>query len=58
MRNVRRDGMEHLKKLEKDGEISEDEQHRLADDMQTLTDDHIKKIDEHLAAKQKDITVF
>jgi ribosome recycling factor len=57
VRNVRRDGMEFLKKLEKDGDISEDEQHRLAADVQTLTDEHIKKVDEHLATKQKDITV-
>jgi ribosome recycling factor len=57
IRNVRRDGMELIKKLEKDKEISEDEQHSLADDMQKLTDDFIKKIDELLAQKQKDIMV-
>lgn len=55
VRNVRRDGMEHFKKMEKDSEISEDEHHRLSAEMQTLTDDHIKKIDEMLATKQKDI---
>ena len=57
VRNVRRDGMEHLKKLEKDSEISEDEHHRLSAEMQTLTDGHIKKIDEMLATKQKDVMV-
>lgn len=55
VRNVRRDAMEMLKKLEKDSEISEDEHHRLSDDVQKLTDARIKKIDEQLAAKQKDI---
>lgn len=55
VRNVRRDGMEMLKKLEKDGEISEDEHHRLSAEVQTTTDTHIKKIDDMLASKQKDI---
>lgn len=55
VRNVRRDGMEMLKKWEKDGDISEDEYHRLSDDVQTITDDHIKKIDDLLSTKQKDI---
>lgn len=56
IRSIRRDAMESLKKMEKDKEISEDEQHRLADDVQELTDNFIKKVDEHLAVKQKDIT--
>jgi ribosome recycling factor len=56
IRNVRRDAMDAMKKLEKDKEISEDELHRISADIQTMTDDHIKKIDEHLATKQKDIT--
>jgi ribosome recycling factor len=56
IRNVRREAMDSLKKLEKDKEISEDELHRISADVQTMTDDHIKKIDEHLLAKQKDIT--
>ena len=55
VRNVRRDGMEMLKKWEKDGEISEDELHRLSSEVQTITDDHIKKIDDLLSLKQKDI---
>jgi ribosome recycling factor len=57
VRNVRRDGMEHIKKMEKDKLISEDEQHRLSDEMQKVTDAHIKQIDELLAHKQKDIMV-
>lgn len=55
VRNVRRDGMDALKKMEKDNQISEDEHHRLSDEMQKVTDDHIKKIDEMLTHKQKDI---
>lgn len=55
VRNVRRDGMEMLKKLEKDGEISEDEHHRLSTEVQNTTDSHIKKVDEMLTGKQKDI---
>ncbi|MGE0714077.1 MAG: ribosome recycling factor [Alphaproteobacteria bacterium] len=55
VRNVRRDGMEHLKKLEKDGDISQDEQRKHGTEMQTLTDEHIKKVDEMLQAKEKDI---
>ncbi len=55
VRNVRRDSMESLKKSEKDGDISEDEHRRLSDEVQKVTDTHIKKIDENLASKQKDI---
>jgi ribosome recycling factor len=55
VRNVRRDGMDSLKKLEKDGKISEDEHHGLADQMQKLTDEHVKKVDDSLAAKEKEI---
>ena len=55
VRNVRRDGMDELKKQEKAGDMSEDEQKKLGEDMQKLTDKHIKKIDEILAQKEKDI---
>ncbi len=55
VRNVRRDGMDTLKKMEKDGEISEDELKRLSDEVQKLTDDSIKKIDGMLVEKEKDI---
>ncbi|RDD62133.1 ribosome recycling factor [Ferruginivarius sediminum] len=55
VRNVRRDGMEALKKQQKDGDISEDEQKRLSDQLQKLTDDHIKAIDEHLEHKEQEI---
>ncbi|HEX3536883.1 MAG TPA: ribosome recycling factor [Stellaceae bacterium] len=55
VRNVRRDGIEHLRRLEKDGEISQDEHRKLEKDVQHLTDDHIKRIDETLAQKDKEI---
>ncbi|MDQ7835297.1 MAG: ribosome recycling factor [Humidesulfovibrio sp.] len=54
-RNVRRDLNELLKKLQKDKEITEDEQHRLTDEVQKLTDETIKKCDEVFAAKEKEI---
>ena len=55
VRNVRRDGMELIKKMEKDGDVSEDEHHRLSNDIQEMTNTHIKKIDDLLSSKQKDI---
>ncbi|MBU0800716.1 MAG: ribosome recycling factor [Alphaproteobacteria bacterium] len=55
VRNVRRDGMDTLKKMEKDGQISEDEQKRHADEVQKLTDKFVGDIDKKLADKEKDI---
>lgn len=55
VRNVRRDGMENLKKLEKEGEISKDEHHAWAEDIQEITDGHIKTIDDSLETKEKEI---
>lgn len=55
VRNVRRDGMDALKKMEKDGEISKDEHHSRGESIQKMTDDHIKKIDDMLVSKEKDI---
>lgn len=55
VRNVRRDGMEQLKRLEKDGEIGKDEHHGLGEQVQTLTDNVIKDIDQALAAKESEI---
>ncbi|MBO6846578.1 MAG: ribosome recycling factor [Maricaulis sp.] len=55
VRNVRRDGMDGLKKLEKDGTLSEDEHKSFAEDVQKLTNDAIKKIDENLKTKQEEI---
>ncbi|MEE9544162.1 MAG: ribosome recycling factor [Rhodospirillales bacterium] len=55
VRNVRRHAMDELKKEEKDGEISEDEHHGYGNDIQDLTDDSVRKIDEILAKKEKEI---
>ncbi len=55
VRNVRRDGMDTLKKMEKNSDISEDEQKRSADLVQKLTDELIQKIDTMLSDKEKDI---
>ncbi len=55
VRNVRRDGMEMLKRQEKDGDITQDEHRRWSDEVQTLTDNHIKRIDEALQTKEKEI---
>ena len=55
VRNVRRDAMDKLKRLEHDHEMSQDEHHDWNNKVQKLTDDHIKKIDEALAAKEQEI---
>jgi ribosome recycling factor len=55
VRNVRRDGNDLLKKLEKDGKISQDDQHTKGDELQKLTDDHIKTIDTALHSKEQEI---
>jgi len=55
IRNVRRDGMDTLKKMEKDNEISQDEQRDRGEDIQKLTDAHIKIVDELLEAKEQEI---
>ena len=55
VRNIRRDGMDRLKKMEKDGDLSQDDQHLYGDEIQSLTDAHIKKIDESLQVKEREI---
>jgi ribosome recycling factor len=55
IRNVRRDGMDALKKMEKDNDISEDELKRYSDDVQKLTDEKVKTVDERLSDKESDI---
>ena len=55
VRNVRRDGMELLKKLEKDHKISQDEHHTRGDVLQKMTDAHVKDIDTALHAKEQEI---
>jgi len=55
VRNVRRDGMELLKKLEKDHKISQDDHHSRGDVLQKMTDAHVKDIDTALHAKEQEI---
>jgi len=55
VRNVRRDGMDALKKAEKDGKIGQDEHHKLGDELQKLTDGHIRDIDQALHGKEQEI---
>ncbi len=55
VRNVRRDGMEQLKRQEKDGVIGKDDHHVLAEEVQSLTDKYIGEIDAALADKEKEI---
>lgn len=55
VRNVRRDGMEHLKKLEKDGDISQDQHKKFAEQVQQSTDQFVKSVDQTLASKEEEI---
>ncbi len=55
LRNVRRDANEHLKKLEKDKKLTEDELKEAEKETQKLTDEHITKIDEMIKHKEKEI---
>lgn len=55
VRNVRRDGMDHLKQLEKASLISEDDHKKKADDVQKMTDDTIKDIEQVLKHKEQEI---
>ena len=55
MRNIRRDGMDYVKKLKKASEITEDDQKKAEKDLQDLLDKNIKKVDAALAAKEKEL---
>ena len=55
VRNIRRDAMDEVKKLKKDSLISEDEEKKYNNDIQKWTDDTIRKVDEQVALKEKDI---
>ena len=55
MRNIRRDGMDYVKKLKKNSEITEDDQKKAEKDLQDLLDKYTKKADEALAAKEKEL---
>jgi ribosome recycling factor len=55
VRNIRRDGVEILRRREKEAEISQDQQRKVQQEVQHLTDDYIGRIDEALAQKDKEI---
>lgn len=55
MRNIRRDGMDYVKKLKKNSEITEDDQKKAEKDLQDLLDKNIKRVDSALAAKEKEL---
>ena len=55
LRNIRRDGMDYVKKLKKNSEITEDDQKKAEKDLQDLLDQYIKKVDVVLAAKEKEL---
>ncbi|MEM9879271.1 MAG: ribosome-recycling factor, partial [Pseudomonadota bacterium] len=55
IRNVRRDGMDSIKKAEKDGDIGKDDLKRLEDEVQKITDQHIAEVDNALENKEGEI---
>ncbi len=55
MRNIRRDGMDYVKKLKKNSEITEDDQKKAEKDLQDMLDKFIKRVDEACAAKEKEL---
>ncbi|BAP00242.1 ribosome recycling factor [Wolbachia endosymbiont of Cimex lectularius] len=55
IRNIRRDIMEEIEKMQESKEISEDDLHSAKKEIQNITDDNIKKIDSELSIKEKDI---
>ena len=55
VRNIRRDGMDFIKKAQKKSEITEDDQKKAEKDLQELTDKYIKKVDELCAKKEKEL---
>jgi ribosome recycling factor len=56
LRNIRRDGIDTVKKQEKDKEVSEDESRDLQEKIQKMTDKYVARMDEVFAQKEKDIT--
>jgi ribosome recycling factor len=55
LRNVRRDGLETLRKMERDKALSQDENRRAQDQLQKVTDGHTRQIDETASAKEAEI---
>ncbi len=58
LRNIRRDANEQFKKLKNDKQLSEDEAHRAQDEVQKITDEFIKKVDQATAEKEQEIMSF
>ena len=58
IRNIRRDANDELKKLLKDKEISEDDEKSSEKNVQTITDNHIKSVDEKVSLKEKEIMII
>ena len=56
IRNVRRDGNEALKKMEKDGDISQDDHRKYSEEVQKITDQFVTKVDDALKIKEAEIT--
>jgi len=56
IRNIRRDSIEKVRKAEKDGLMSEDDRHTQENKIQKLTDEFVKKVDDALSHKEKEIT--
>ena len=55
LRSIRRDAMEKLKAMKKDGELTEDDQKKAEKDIQDLTDKYVKKVDEMCGKKDKEL---
>lgn len=55
IRNIRRDGIEEIKKLEKSKDISEDEMHKASDEIQKITDEFIKNVETALSKREQEI---
>ena len=58
IRNIRRDANHHVKELLKDKEISEDDDHRAEQEIQNVTDSHVKQVDEIVAVKEQELMEF
>jgi ribosome recycling factor len=58
IRNIRRDAINHVKELEKEKEISKDDDRRAENDIQLITDEHVKQVDEIVAVKEQELLEF
>jgi ribosome recycling factor len=55
IRNLRRDAADHLKKLQREGDVGADEEHKLLDSLQKTTDRHVAEVDRVGAAKEQEV---